>query len=126
MDLALAASALRANATDVQVLLRALVDGLADALGERLQTTVTGGHLRKSSDYRSVRIAVGDEHFEALVDGASLRCVIAHLSGGIRIRSETLAPDEWIDRLVASLGSEATRSDSARRALEQLVIGGSQ
>ena len=126
MDLALAASTLRANGTDFQALLRALVDGLADALGERLETTAAGGHFRKSNDYRSVRIAVGDEHFEATVDGASLRCVVAHVSGGIRIRNEALGTDEWISRLVASLANEAARSDSARRALEHLVIGGNQ
>ena len=126
MDLALAASTLRANASDFQALLRALVEGLADALGERLQASVTGGRFRKSSAYRSVRIAVGDEHFEALVEGSSLRCVVAHQSGGIRIRSETLATDEWISRLVASLAGEAARSDSTRRALEHLVIGGNQ
>ncbi len=126
MDLAAAASTLRANASDVQALLRALVDGLADALGERLQTSVTGGHFRQASALRSVRIAVGEERFEALVERSNLRCVIAHLSGGIRIRSETLATDEWINRLVAALASEAERSDSTRQALEHLVIGGNQ
>ena len=126
MDLALAASTLRANGSDFQALLGALVDGLADALGERLQTTLAGGHFRKSSEYRSVRIVVGDEHFEAAVEGASLHCGVAHLSGGIRIRNEALDTNEWINRLVGSLANEAARSDSARRALEHLVIGGNQ
>ena len=125
-DLALAASTLRANASDVQALLAALVVGLADALGNRIETTLAGGRFRKSHDIASVRIMIGDEHFEATVDGAQLRCSVSHLSGGIRIRSESLDTDAWITRLVTSLASEAARSDAARRALEHLVIGGNQ
>ena len=125
-DLALAASTLRANGSDVQALLGALVVGLADALGNRIETVFAGGRFRKSHDIASVRIMVGDEHFEAMVDGAQLRCTVSHLSGGIRIRSESLDTDAWITRLVTSLANEAARSESARRALEHLVIGGNQ
>lgn len=123
-DLALAAATLRANGSDVQALLSALVSGLTDALGTRIETTFAGGRLRKSRDLASVRIMVGDEQFEATVDGPRLRCGLSHVSGGIRIRNELLDVDEWITRLVTSLANEATRSESARRALEHLVIGG--
>lgn len=125
-NLALAAATLRANGTDVQALLRALAVGLADALGDRLHTTFAGGRFRKSDAIASVQIKLGDEHFEAAIDGARLRCTVAHLSGGIRIRSESLDTDTWISRLVATLADEAVRSDEARRALEHLVIGGQQ
>ena len=123
-DLALAAATLRANGSDVQALLSALVGSLADALGDRIETTLAGGRLRKSRDIPRVRIMVGDEQFEALVAGARLNCTASHLSGGIRIRSESLDVDHWITRLVAALAGEAERSDSARLALEHLVIGG--
>ncbi len=125
-DLALAAATLRANGSDVQALLSALTAELADALGDRIETTLAGGRLRKSRDIARVRIMVGDEQFEATVDGARLSCAVSHLSGGIRIRGESLDVDQWITRLVASLANEAERSDSARQALEHLVIGGNQ
>ncbi len=125
-ELALAAATLRSNGSDVQALLRALASGLADALGDRIETTFAGGRLRKSRDIAGVRISIGDEQFEADADGSRLRCGAAHLSGGIKIRSETLDVDQWITRLVAALANEAERSDSARRALEHLVIGENQ
>ena len=125
-DLALASATLRANSADVQALLTALVSGLSDALGERIQTSLAGGRFRKSHDIAHVELLVGDEQFEATVEGSRLHCSLAHLSGGIRIRSEVLEVDEWITRLVGALGTEAERSESARRALERLVIGGNQ
>ena len=125
-DLALASATLRANSSDVQALLSALVGGLSEALGDRVQTTMAGGRFRKAHDITAVVLSVGDEQFEAIVDGARLRCGVAHVSGGIRIRNEALDVDAWITRLVATLGAEAERSESARQALERLVIGGNQ
>ena len=125
-DLALASATLRANSTDVQALLSALVGGLSDALGDRVRTTLAGGRFRKSHDIAAVTVTVGAEQFDARVDGSRLVCRLVHLSGGIRIRSEALEVDEWISRLVGALGAEAARSESARRALERLVIGGNQ
>ena len=125
-DLALASATLRANGSDVQALLSALVGALSDALVDRVQTTFAGGRFRKTHDIATVALAIGDEQFDATVEGSRLACRLAHVSGGIRIRSEVLEVDEWITRLVATLGAEAARSESARRALERLVIGGNQ
>jgi len=123
-DLELAAASLRADRTDVHVLLKVLVDQLSDALGDRLRVERAGGRFRKSEAIASLVVSMGDDRFEAVVDGPSLRCSIGHASGGIRIRTEPVDMDTWIARLLAALQAEAAHSQSARLALEQMVIGG--
>ena len=125
-DLSLAAASLRSNSADVHVLLKALSSELSDTLGERLQMEHVGGRFRKSDVIASVRIAMGNDTFEAVIEGPVLRCSVGHASGGIRIRSETVDMDEWIVRLLGALQAEAAHSESARLAIEHIVIGGIQ
>ncbi len=123
-DLALAAATLRSNAPDVQALVKALCAQLGDTLGDRLRIERAGGRLRRSEDVAALHITLGADAFDAVVEGASLRCSVAHTSGGIRIRSETLDADAWLVRLLGALSDEAAHSESTRRALENIVIGG--
>ncbi len=125
-DLNLAAATLRSNSTDVHILLKALSSELSGSLGERLQVEHAGGRFRKSDVIARVIIAMGSETFEAVTDGPVLRCSVGHSSGGIRIRSETVDVDQWIVRLLGALQLEAAHSESARQALENIVIGGNQ
>jgi hypothetical protein len=124
MDLELAAASLRADGSDVRILVKVLADQLADALGSRLDVKRSGGRFRKSDDIQSIRITIDDDQFEADVDGTSLRCTVGHSSGGIRIRSEKVGVDEWLARLLALLKAEAAHSQAVRQALESMVIGG--
>jgi len=124
-DLSLAAATLRANSSDVRLLLKALCDELAPALGARLKTERSSGRLRKPSVLTSAQVTMANDVFEAVLDGATVRCTVAHVSGGIRIRSEVVDMDEWIVRLLGALQNEAAHSEIARQALEHIVIGGS-
>ena len=124
MDLELAAASLRADGTDVRILVKVLADRLSDALGPRLEVQKSGGRFRKSDRPASIRISLDDDQFEAVVDGTSVRCTIGHSSGGIRIRSEKVDVDVWLARLLAVLKAEAAHSQSVRQALEGIVIGG--
>jgi len=126
-DLDVAAASLRADNRDVQMLLKLLVRQLADALGERLTVERKGrGLLKKTEEVRSVRVVMGDDQYEAVVEGSGLATTIGRVSGGIRIRSEKVGVDEWIRRLLAALQAEAAHSSKARQALENIVIGGPQ
>jgi hypothetical protein len=124
MDLELAAASLRADGSDVRILVKALADQLAEALGSRLEVQRSGGRFKKSDDIRSLRITLGDDQFDAEVDGSTLRCTIGHSSGGIRIRSEKVNADDWLARLLVVLKAEAAHSQAVRQALEGMVIGG--
>jgi hypothetical protein len=124
-DLDMAAAALRANGSDVQAMLRALVTQLDDTLGDRLVVERAGGLLRKSHDIKSLQVSLGGDTLRADVDGGSVLCTVGHSSGGIRIRNEQVSMDEWITRLLKALAAEAAHSEAARQALERVVLGGS-
>jgi hypothetical protein len=122
-DLELAAAQLRADSTDVRILVKVLVDQLSGALGPRLRVE-RAGRFRKSEEIKSLTIAMEDDQFDAVVDGPVLRCTIGHSSGGIRIRSEKVDMDTWLNRLLTVLKAEADHSQAVRQALENIVIGG--
>jgi hypothetical protein len=123
-DLEMAAASLRADLTDVHILLKVLVDQLRDTLGDRLRVERGGGRFRKTDEIKSVQISMGTDHFDAVVDGAGLLCTIGHASGGIRIRSDQVDVEEWIAKVLGALKAEAAHSQTARQALENIVIGG--
>jgi hypothetical protein len=125
-DLELAAAQLRADSSDVRILVKVLVDQLSDALGPRLKVERTGGRFRKSEEVKALTITMEDDQFDAVVDGPLLRCSIGHSSGGIRIRSEKVDMDTWLNRLLAVLQAEADHSQAVRLALEHIIIGGNQ
>ena len=122
-DLSMAVSQLATNSTDLRIMLKLLVSQLSEALGNRI-TVERAGRFRKSDELKSVRVALGDDTLEAIVDGGSVRCSIGHSSGGIRIRSEQVGMDAWLTRLLTTLQSEAVHSEQTRLALENIVIGG--
>lgn len=124
-DLAMTAASLRADAGDVTILIRVLSDHLAEALGPRFVVERAGGLLKRSKEITAIRITLGDDTYEGTVEQGTLRCSIGHTSGGIKIRTEKLEVDEWLDRLLAALKAEADQSLAVRQALENIVIGGS-
>lgn len=124
-DLDVAAASLRADSQDVGILLKLLARQLSDALGDRLVVERKGGLFKKSDEILALRMAMGDESFEARRDGTSLVCTIGKTSGGIRIRSEKVGADEWLRRTLTALQAEARTNSVARQALENIVIGGS-
>lgn len=121
-DLSMAVSQLASNSTDLRIMLKLLVAQLSDALGGRI-TVERAGRLRRSDEIKSVRITLGDDTLDAIVDGGSVRCSIGHSSGGIRIRNEQVGMDVWLTRLLSTLQSEAANSEQTRLALENIVIG---
>ena len=121
-DLSMAVSQLASNSTDLRIMLKLLVSQLSDVLGDRIAVE-RAGRLRKSDDIKSVRVTLGNDTLEAVVEGASVRCSIGHSSGGIRIRSEQVGMDVWLTQLLSTLQSEAAHSEQTRVALEKIVIG---
>ncbi len=123
-DLELATTSLLADTKDVGTLLNVLTKQLESALGERLKIERKGGLFRKSDEIKSVEAAIGNDVFRVELQGGGVGCTIGHASGGIRIRSEQVQMDQWLRRLLSSLQAEAAHSQTARQALENIVIGG--
>ena len=124
-DLDMAASMLQSNSTDVHIMLKVLAGQLSDVLGPRVVVERSGGRFRKSEDVKALEVTLGDDVMRAEVESGSVRCSVAHSSGGIRIRSESVDLDAWLKRLLTALQQEAAHSEGARQALERIVIGGS-
>jgi len=122
-NLDLAVSALASNSTDVRIMMKVLVNGLASTLGGRLVVERRGGLLRKSEEIRTVQVTLGEDVLRAEIDGASVRCTVGHSSGGIRIRSDQVDMGTWLKRLLGALQAEAKQSESTRLALEKIMIG---
>jgi hypothetical protein len=122
-DLDLAVSALASNSTDVRIMMKLLVNGLAATLGGRLTVERQGSRLRKSEEIKTVQVNLGEDVLRAEIDGASVRCTIGHSSGGIRIRSDQVDMGTWLKRLLGALQAEAAQSESTRLALENIMIG---
>jgi hypothetical protein len=124
-DLDLATTTLLADGNDIEMLLRVLVTQLSDAFGGRLVVERDGGRFKKSDKIKSLDVTLGNDAFRAEVHKGQVTSTIAHSSGGIRIRSETVRMDEWVHRLLEALRAEASHSQTARQALENIIIGGS-
>ncbi|HEY3844097.1 MAG TPA: hypothetical protein VGL48_12680 [Acidimicrobiales bacterium] len=122
-DLDMAVSQLASNSTDSRIMLKLLIEQLSAVLGDRISVEHAGGRFRKSAEIKTVQITLGDDTLRAEVEGATVRCSVGHASGGIRIRSEQVAMDAWLTRLLTILKNEAAHSEQTRLALENIVIG---
>ncbi len=126
MDLELATTALLADTHDLRNLLEMLARQLSGALGDRVRVERAGGRFRRSEEVRSLKVRIGGDEFAAEVRGAAVETTVGHESGGIRIRTEKVPADAWLARLLAELRKEAEGSQAARRAMENLLMGGWQ
>lgn len=124
MDVELATAALLGDTHDVRFLLKLMARQLAGALGSRVHVERAGGLFRKSEDVKVIRVGIGSDDYSAEVRGGSVEATVGHNSGGIRIRTETVGLEEWLQRLLGALKAEAAHNQAARMALESLVMGG--
>ncbi len=126
VDMQMAAAALLADNKDVKMMLRVLGKTLQDAFGDRVEVAhPAGGLLRHQSDeIKSITVHLGPDEYQAEIQGRSVRCVVGRTSGGIRIRNEELAVEQWLGRLLDALQKEAVNNQSARAALQRVIIGG--
>jgi hypothetical protein len=125
LDLDLLSSSLQADAGDVRLLLRVLVERLSGALGSRLRVQRSGGRLfGRSGEIEAVTINLGEDQLEANMADGQLQCLVSRRSGGIRIRSARVSMDEWLRRLLEALNAEASTSEKTRSALEAILIPG--
>ena len=121
-DLDLAAASLGADEPDVRIMLGQLVARLV-SLGERMKVERTRGLLRKGGEIRRLEIAIGRNEFVASMESGAPEFRVGLVSGGIKIRTETLDADAWLKALIGALQEEAAHSATSREALEAIVIG---
>jgi hypothetical protein len=115
----LVASALRADAADVDAFFDVLVGKLEQVLPEQVE--IERGGLFGRGAPRAVAVSLGDVVYEAERDRRSIACRRRTVVRGIALKSEALDLGAWIDGLSAGLVEAAARSERARTALQGLL-----
>lgn len=119
----LAAAGLRGDGVDLRISVEVLAGKLEQALPGRTKVRRAGGGLlgRGQRRVRALEVELAGNRYELLVEEAGLQASRQRQVGGIAIKREALAPEEWIAALTGDLQTEAQRSADARAALEGLL-----
>jgi hypothetical protein len=122
-DFDLSAAGLRADGTDLRISVEALASKLEASLPGRARVERRGGGLlgRGPKRVRTVRVELGGNGYQLTVADDRVEGFRERQVGGISIKREPLAPDQWVAALTADLRAEAERSAEARTALERLL-----
>jgi hypothetical protein len=118
----LAASSLRADASDARALAEALAAKLGEALPDQTRTRRHGGRLlSREKRLESVEVQLGEETFVLSLSGEKAETSRAKTVRGVVIKRQELPLDAWLEALSDALGAEAQRSEAARLSLERLL-----
>jgi hypothetical protein len=117
----LAASSLRADASDARALAEALAAKLSEALPDQTRTRRRGGLLSREKRLESVEVQLGEETFVLSLSGEKAEASRAKTVRGVVIKRQELPLDAWLEALSDALGAEAQRSEAARLSLERLL-----
>jgi hypothetical protein len=118
----LAASSLRADASDARALAEALAAKLGEALPDQTRTRRQGGRLlSREKRLERVEVQLGEETFVLSLSGDRAETSRAKTVRGVVIKRQDLPLDAWLEALSEALGAEAQRSEAARLSLERLL-----
>jgi hypothetical protein len=117
----LAASSLRADASDSRALAEALAEKLCDALPDQTRTQRRGRLLSREKVLERVEVDLGDETFVLSLSGATAETSRAKIVRGVVIKREQMTLDAWLEALGEALSAEAERSEASRLSLERLL-----
>jgi hypothetical protein len=118
----LAASSLRADASDSRALAEALAAKLSEALPGQTRTRRQAARfLSRDKRLERVEVQLGDETFVLSLSGEKAETSVAKTVRGVVIKRQDLPLDAWLDALSVALGAEAERSEAARLSLERLL-----
>ena len=121
LDIDLVTASLRADTSDLRAFVEALAVKLEDAVPgavtvERRRDGMFGPKL-----VRRIAVDVSGQRLELRAAGASIQTRCARLSGGIVLKNDDMATDDWLHALGEALAQQAHRSLTTRQALERLL-----
>ena len=121
VDIDLLAATLRADAGDLGTFVEALAAKLEDAVPGRVTTERRRDGMFGPKRVRRIALDAGGRRLELRSGGGSVQALASRVSGGIVIKSEELAIDEWLGVLGEVLAAEAQSSTTTRQALARLL-----
>jgi hypothetical protein len=122
VDLELLAASLRADTGDLTAFVESLAAKLEEAVPGRTRVDRRRSGMFGPKAVRAITVDLGDRRLGLRHDGGALQTNYAKLSGGIVLKTETVDTDAWLSALTDALAAEAQRSETARKALERLLI----
>ncbi len=123
LELDLLAASLRVDLSDLGTFVEGLAAKLEEALGNLVRVERGRSGLRGPKLVRRIVVEAGGDRLELLRSGAdNVETRRARVSGGIVLKTEPLDIDAWLAALTAALGSEASRNQRTRQALERLLL----
>lgn len=120
-DFDLVAASLRADDDDLRIFVEALTTKLEQSFPGRCRVRRAG--LRGKGSVRQVSVELGDSRYELTQNEGAVSTHRSSVVRGIKLKSDELDLDEWIDSLAAEVVAEANRSERGRRSLESLLSG---
>jgi hypothetical protein len=121
LDIDLLAASFRADSSDVGVFVETLAAKLEEAVPGRVRVERRRDRMFGPKVVRRIALDGGDQRLELRADGRAVETLCARVSGGIVLKNELLAIDEWLNALGAALAAEAERNATTRQALERLL-----
>jgi hypothetical protein len=119
----LLSSSLRADSGDVGIFLQVLGKKLADALPDQVRVEFEQKRFRKSGEkIRQITVTLDELEFEIQAGGSRILATINHVVRGVRLKSEQVGVDDWIEALSKRLADAAEKSSRAREAVSRLLL----
>ncbi|NMN98741.1 hypothetical protein [Antrihabitans stalactiti] len=129
-DLNSLAASLRMDGDDLSLYAGFLMNTLSSALPANVVSVERKsglfGRTREDAPVLGVSVTAGDERFVIRRKGVGQPAIaqIIHESGGIVLKTDTVAMDAWSHRLAAALAGLAQQNAAAATALARLTLPG--
>ncbi len=121
LDIDLLAASLRADTSDLGAFVEALAAKLEEAVPGAVRVQRRRDGLFGPKLVRQLSLDAGGQRLELRAEHGRVQTSCARLSGGIVLKSEPLATDEWLVVLSQALADQAQSSQTTRQALERLL-----
>ena len=122
LDLHLLSASLRADASDLGTFVESLAARLEAALPGHVRVYRWRERMFGPKLVRKISVDAGEQRLELTYKRGALESTCARMSGGIVLKTETVDTEAWLAALTAALAAEAQRNESARKALERLLL----
>lgn len=115
------AASIRADASELASFLTVLGRKLLDALPGQVILERERKRFRETDRIRRIEVTLDDQRFEMEEAGAVPVARISHVVRGMRLRSDDVQLDEWIEQLSRKLAEVAAKSARSRDAIAGLL-----
>jgi hypothetical protein len=121
LDFDMLSAAIRADAADLKTFMEALAVKLGEALPGHVAVEREGGLFQKEHRVRKVSVDLDDRHYELERLNTGVEARTAHQVRGIRLKTDVVGLDAWIEDLARRLAAHAQANAQARSALNRLI-----